>query len=464
MGDAGLSEWNWDVRQGALDWGAHFDTPDLPLDTPDLPGLLLPTGLNSPPPPVPVLDTRTRDWLDDRKIEAKKIRCIVATHHEFAGAKRTAEEAASYVDEDESGGITGTVTLGGFFLMALAFVGLAPGQAQLPPEFKASWSTSVFMDFGCQQGLPCFYAALLGIFRCSLGMDIESNHIFGAAHSLCKVKQLLACPTLFTVGNLLHVDRSGFGPVTHGYLFVPFERLTSVVAYVCALTVNFRYLIIANPHLRSACMESYREAGLLGEAANDFDELNKSNMSGGGTTVQCTGFQFHKARKEQVVAAFTTAEEHATEKTDMDANHGSQLANMVDHPKEAEQLLRDFYLEKMKPMVRNEEKSKQKQQRNQITRLGIETKPVEEMYRDDEESEEDDEDMYCVRRDDEGGGEGDTVYWKQAARAGLVEKAESQQLALNQMRIGHKKTKDAWKGTSFNALFPATAKKGRHSL
>jgi len=62
------------------------------------------------------------------------------------------------------------------------------------------------------------------------------------------------------------------------------------------------------------------------------------------------------------------------------------------------------------------------------------------------------------------GGEGDTVYWKQAARAGLVEKAESQQLALNQMRIDHKKTKDALKGTGFNALFPATAKKGRHSL
>jgi len=76
------------------------------------------------------------EGLDDRKIEAKKIRNIVATHHEFAGAKRTAEEAASYVDEDESGGITGTVTLGGFFLMALAFVGL--GKNTLDPSINTT--------------------------------------------------------------------------------------------------------------------------------------------------------------------------------------------------------------------------------------------------------------------------------------------------------------------------------------
>jgi hypothetical protein len=234
-------------------------------------------------------------------------------------------------------------------------------------------------------------------------MDIESDHIFGAAHSLFKVKHLLACPTIFTRGNLLHVDRSGYGPVTHGYLFVPFEQLTRTVAFVCALTADFCYLIIANPHLRPECLESYRRAGLLGDAADDFDELAKSNMSGGGTTVQCMGFQFHKARKEQVIAAFTTAEENATEKTDMNASHGSQLAHMANDPKAAEQSLWEFYLEKMKPMVRNEDKCKQKQRNNQITRLGLETRPVEEMYRDDVDSEEDDEDMYCVRRGDEGG-------------------------------------------------------------
>jgi hypothetical protein len=64
------------------------------------------------------------EGLNDREKEAKPIRSTVAAHHEFAGAKRTAEEAANYLDEDESGGITGTVTLGGFLLMALAFVGL----------------------------------------------------------------------------------------------------------------------------------------------------------------------------------------------------------------------------------------------------------------------------------------------------------------------------------------------------
>jgi hypothetical protein len=62
------------------------------------------------------------------------------------------------------------------------------------------------------------------------------------------------------------------------------------------------------------------------------------------------------------------------------------------------------------------------------------------------------------------GGEGDSVYWKQAARAELAEKAESQKLELKQLRLALKKTTDAIKGTGFNALFPPAVKKNRHSL
>jgi hypothetical protein len=191
---------------------------------------------------------------------------VLSKVHEAVAPKYTPSERKKFQtteDDDDYGGITGTIVPSAFSLVVQGLMGLAivrDGKTigQLDGKFALQRHKSIFLDIGCGTGRPTLAVAGLPI-KLSLGFDIDTLQIQNSIVGYRTMERDgvgVTTPVAFYRDNLYHLQ--SFNPVTHAYAFSGYEEFVFIIASVAARSSTLKALALVTPHDKVV-----RECGLF---------------------------------------------------------------------------------------------------------------------------------------------------------------------------------------------------------